>query len=151
MISQTAEYALRAIVFLAEKGSKPQTIQQIARVTQVPAGYLSKVMQGLARSGLVNSQRGLHGGFTLAATPSELTIYEIVQAVDPIPRITRCPLNNPAHATELCALHRRLDEAAAQVERSFRESTVADLLTKPIFHEEENRDEATPEPATAVA
>jgi Rrf2 family protein len=93
-------------------------------------------MQGLARQGLVNSQRGLHGGFSLARAPEEMTIYEVVQAVDPIPRITRCPLNLPAHKHELCALHCRLDEAAAQVERSFRESTLADLLNKPIFPEE---------------
>ena len=66
MISQTAEYALRAIVYLAGQ-ELPQTTQQIAATTRVPAGYLSKVLQALARGGLVHSQRGLHGGFTLAA------------------------------------------------------------------------------------
>ena len=127
MISQTAEYALRAMVFLAEEG-EPRTIQQIAGVTRVPSGYLSKVMQGMARQGLVRSQRGLGGGFALAVPPEKLTIYDIVQAVDPVQRITHCPLNLPAHQRELCPLHRRLDDAARLTEESFRASRLADLI-----------------------
>ncbi|HZO87036.1 MAG TPA: Rrf2 family transcriptional regulator [Chthonomonadaceae bacterium] len=133
MLSQTAEYALRAVVFLAEQGNKPHTIQQIAAATQVPAGYLAKVMQALARHELVLSQRGLGGGFTLAIPAEKLTIYEVIQAVDPIRRITKCPLNNPAHERQLCALHRRLDEAMEAVEQSFRASTVAEMASALIF------------------
>lgn len=133
MISQTAEYALRAVVFLAEHGPCAKTIQEIARATRVPAGYLSKVMQALARAHIVHSQRGLGGGFALAVSPSDITIYTVVQTVDPIVRITRCPLDHPGHCEELCALHQRLDEATAAIEESFRQSTVADLLVKPIF------------------
>lgn len=130
MISQTAEYALRAAAFLAEAESA-QTTVQIAAATQVPSGYLAKVLQALVRAGVVRSQRGLGGGFVLALPPSELSVYDVVQAVDPIARITRCPLNNPDHATELCALHRRLDEAAAQVEASFRQCPLSELVASP--------------------
>jgi Rrf2 family protein len=141
MLSQTAEYALRAVVYLAQNDNRPATIKQIAGPTQVPPGYLAKVMQSRARSGLLISQRGLGGGFTLAVAPETLTIYKVIQAVDPITRITRCPLNNPAHATELCALHKRLDQAAALIEESFRNATVADMLAKPAF-------EIAPEPGS---
>ena len=92
MFSQTAEYALRAVVFLAAQDGVPRTTQEIARATQVPTGYLSKVMQGLGRARLVLSQRGLHGGFTLARPAAELTVLDIIQAVDPIQRIRSCPL-----------------------------------------------------------
>lgn len=54
MISQTAEYALRAIVFLADQRGTPRTTAQIAEVTQIPAGYLAKVMQSLSRVKLVH-------------------------------------------------------------------------------------------------
>src|SRR5579871_6722562 len=80
MFSQTAEYALRAVVFLASQEGKPRTTQEIALATKVPIGYLSKVMQGLGRKGLVHSQRGLHGGFTLARSAEELTVLDIIQA-----------------------------------------------------------------------
>jgi Rrf2 family transcriptional regulator, nitric oxide-sensitive transcriptional repressor len=137
MISQTAEYALRAVVYLAEQDGQSRTIQQIARATQVPAGYLSKVMQELARHGLVHSQRGLGGGFTLTRLPAEITVYDVVQAVDPIQRIRQCPLGKPEHAENLCPLHRRLDEAAATVEESFRCSRISEMIFLPVFQQAE--------------
>lgn len=130
MISQTAEYALRAIVHLAERAGAPQTTQQIAQVTCVPAGYLAKVMQGLSRMGLVKAQRGLHGGFTLAVPAEELTVLDVVQAVDPVQRIKSCPLGIEGHQT-LCPLHSRLDDAAAMVEKALGASTIAELLLEP--------------------
>ena len=130
MFSQTAEYALRAAVYLASQGDEPRTVQQIADVTLVPAGYLSKVMQALSRADLVHSQRGLHGGFTLAVSAKDLTVYDIVQAVDPIRRIKRCPLGLKGHIN-LCPLHRRMDNAIALVEAALKESTIAELLTEP--------------------
>jgi Rrf2 family protein len=131
MISQTVDYALRAVVYLADQGEAARTIQQIAAVTKVPPPYLSKVMQNLGRAGLVHSQRGLHGGFTLARRPTELTIWEVVQAVEPLQRIRECPLGLAAHRLRLCPLHKRLDDALATIERAFRETTVAEVLAEP--------------------
>jgi Rrf2 family protein len=129
MISQTAEYALRAIVYLAAQGGDARTAQQIAGVTRVPAGYLSKVMQGLSRAGLVHSQRGLHGGFTLAVPAAGLSVFDVVQAVDPLRRIRSCPLGLKGHLN-LCPLHRRLDQALNRVEEALRESSIAELLAE---------------------
>lgn len=130
MISQTAEYALRAVVYLASRPEAAQTTQQIAAATRVPAGYLSKVMQGLSRAGLVHSQRGLHGGFTLGVPADRLTVFDVVQAVDPLRRIRSCPLGIKGHIN-LCPLHRRLDSAVGLVEKALRESTIAELLAEP--------------------
>jgi Rrf2 family protein len=130
MISQTAEYALRAIVYLADEKETPQTTQQIAEITRVPAGYLAKVMQGLSRAGLVHAQRGLHGGFTLAVPAGELTVLDVVQAVDPLRRIKHCPLGIEGHQS-LCPLHRRLDNAVAMVEKALGDTTIAALLAEP--------------------
>lgn len=130
MFSQTAEYALRAIVYLASRAGTPQTVQQMAEVTRVPAGYLSKVMQSLSRAALVHSQRGLHGGFTLSRPAAELTVLDVVQAVDPIRRIRSCPLGLKGHLN-LCPLHRRIDQALAMVEDALRRSTIAELLAEP--------------------
>src|SRR5580692_5034819 len=130
MISQTAEYALRAIVYLADENKTPQTTQQIAEVTRVPAGYLAKVMQGLSRAGLVHAQRGLHGGFSLAVSADKLTVLDVVQAVDPLRRIKHCPLGLEGHQA-LCPLHRRLDNAVAMVEKALGDTTIAALLAEP--------------------
>lgn len=131
MISQTAEYALRAVAFLVGASGEGRTTRQIADVTRVPVPYLSKVIQALARAGVVQSQRGLHGGVSLLKDPETLSVYDVIQAVDPLQRITTCPLGLEAHGSHLCPLHRRLDDAFAQVEQAFRQSTVADLLREP--------------------
>ena len=128
MISQTAEYALRAIVFLAENPTVSHTTQEIAAATQVKPAYLSKVLQNLSRNGLVTSQRGLGGGFVLAKPPAEINLYDVMQSVDPLQRVHSCPLKIQAHATNLCPLHRRLDHAMALVEKSFRETHLSDLM-----------------------
>jgi Rrf2 family nitric oxide-sensitive transcriptional repressor len=131
MISQTAEYALRAITHLAYNAGTPQTNKQISVSTHVPMPYLSKVLQSMTRAGLIHSQRGLHGGFTLTRSPNDLSVFEVIQAVDPMPRIHTCPLGLASHGTNLCPLHRRLDEAMGLVEKAFRESTIADVIAEP--------------------
>jgi len=131
MISQTTEYALRAVVYLAQHAHESWTTKQIAAATRVPAGYLSKVLQGLSRAGLIHSQRGRHGGFQLARDPEDLTVLEVVNAVEPIRRITRCPLNLASHGADLCPLHKTLDRTLALVENAFTEAKVSDLLGRP--------------------
>jgi Rrf2 family protein len=129
MFSQTLEYALRSVVAIAQQGGRPCTAKAIAELTEIPLAFLSKLMQGLVRAGIVDSQRGLHGGFVLVKEPDVLTIWEIVQVVDPIQRIERCPLKIRSHGTKLCPLHRKIDDAMAATEAMFRQTTVADLLS----------------------
>jgi Rrf2 family nitric oxide-sensitive transcriptional repressor len=133
MISQTAEYALRAVVFLAENTDSRWTAQRIAEATQVPPGYLATDLHTVARPAVVDALRGVHGGFSLRKAPDQVTVLEVIEAVDPIPRIRSCPLNLEAHRDQLCPLHDRLDKATALVEESFRASTLADLLGRQTF------------------
>ncbi len=127
MFSQTVEYALRAMMYLASLDGAPVASERIAASTHVPPGYLSKVMRDLVLGKLVDSYRGPGGGFALAARPDAITIFDVVRAVDPIRRIQKCPVGNPDH-TDLCRLHRRLDSALADIEHSLRQTTLAELL-----------------------
>lgn len=125
MISHTVEYALRAMIYLT--GLKPGTSANseiIAKRTKVPKGYLSKILRDLVVADLIKSQRGPNGGFCLAREPAAISMIDIVNAIEPIKRITACPLGNPAHV-ELCPLHRRLDDALASIEQSFKLTTLA--------------------------
>ena len=131
MLSQTVEYALRAATYLAASPKQSRTVDQIAAATHVPVTYLSKVMQQLVREDILVSRRGAGGGFMLARSPERVRILEIVQAVDPIERITTCPLGLAAHGKRLCPLHRRLDNALATMEKAFAASTLAEILAEP--------------------
>jgi Rrf2 family protein len=131
MFSQTVEYALRAVAFLADHAPDACTTDEISVATKVPHAYLSKVLQNLRRNEIVRSQRGIGGGVTLVKSPEQLTILEVVNAVEPIQRITTCPLGLKSHGKRLCPLHRRMDDALATIERSFGQTTLAELLAEP--------------------
>ncbi|MEZ6121908.1 MAG: Rrf2 family transcriptional regulator [Planctomycetaceae bacterium] len=131
MFSQTVEYALRAVIHLAQYAPKARKTQDIAKATQVPAAYLTKVLQNLGAHGIVRLQRGVGGGVSLDRSPDQITILDIVNAVDPIQRITTCPLQLSNHGVRLCALHRRMDNALKGIEEAFGSTTMAELLKDP--------------------
>ena len=131
MFSQKVEYALRAVVCLASEAPSARTVEQIAQATRVPQAYLAKLVQELVHAGIFRSQRGVGGGISLVKSPAELTILEVVNAVDPIVRIRHCPLGLAAHGVNLCPLHKRLDQALAHVEDAFRATTLAEVLAEP--------------------
>jgi Rrf2 family protein len=131
MISQTSEYALRAISFLAKQYPELTTASEIAATTLVPHAYLVKVLQALRRAGIVTSQRGIGGGVRLGVPPSQLTMLQVINAVEPVQRIRACPLGLASHRSKLCSLHSRLDKAMALIEEVLSESTLAEMLAEP--------------------
>lgn len=128
MISQSAEYALRALICVARSRGTPLTTQQIADHAKIPPGYLAKILQTLAKSGLVSGQRGLNGGFVLTADPETLTLLDVVRLTDASRRIDTCPLG--IHGRHLCSLHRHLDDAAVAVESLLARTTLGQLLAE---------------------
>jgi Rrf2 family protein len=129
MFSQTVEYALRAMVYLASQPEEASNSEKIAEATQVPAGYLSKVMRDLVVGGLLSSQRGPNGGFTLARPADKISILDVINSVDPIRRISECPLGNPLHV-KLCPLHQRLDNALAAIETEFAKTSLDEIIVE---------------------
>jgi Rrf2 family protein len=119
------------MVVLAREPDSPQTAQSIASRSQVPADYLIKVMGSLGRAGLVQAQRGRNGGFALKRSADAIRILDVVNAVDPLKRIRRCPLGLEEHRRALCALHRKMDDAIQHVENVFATTTLADVLAQP--------------------
>lgn len=129
MFSQTSEYALRAMVQLAFAGQAGCSTDDLASKTQVPRAYLSKVLQGLRTSGLILSKRGAGGGVCLTRPPGEITILDVINAVDPIQRIHTCPLRLQSHGVRLCSLHSKIDDALSLIEQSFRSTTLEQLTS----------------------
>ncbi len=129
LLSDAAEYGLRAAVWLGRQRGQTRKVREIAEGTKAPPGYLIKVLQSLAKAGILSAQRGTLGGFTLERDPAQLTVLEVINAIDPVERISTCPLES--HGADLCPMHRQIDEAMARIEESFASVTVADLLTPP--------------------
>lgn len=130
LFSQTTEYAVRAVVWLAENnGDGLVGAQTIAAGTQVPPSFLPKILQELCKAGLVSSRVGASGGFELCYGPEELTVLDVVNAVAPIQRYTGCPLGLKKHRKMRCSMHASLDEALENVEKVLSGTTIADILS----------------------
>jgi Rrf2 family transcriptional regulator, nitric oxide-sensitive transcriptional repressor len=127
MLSMTAEYALRAVACLSAPPQLPLSADLLAERTKVPRRYLTRVLQDLARAGLVHSRPGPGGGYELAKESAEVTILDVVNAVSPLERIRACPLGLKSHI-KLCPLHAELDRAYAATEAAFAGVTIKELL-----------------------
>lgn len=126
MLTQTSEYALRAMGALAARPGETVPAADLATQAGVPPPYLAKIMQQLAAAGFVSGRRGIGGGYALAVDPARVTALEIVMALGPIRR--------PRPASEIDeladgfgALHRCLDETAQCVLDQLQRTSIEDL------------------------
>ncbi len=133
MLSKTAEYALRAVVFMGGLRGQAASADLLSEKTKTPRRYLHRVLQDLVAAGLVSSRSGPGGGYELARDTGKIAILDVVNAVSPVERINTCPLGLKSH-TKLCPLHRELDKAYAATEAAFKKVTIKKLLasTNPI-------------------
>lgn len=130
MLSQTAEYALRAVLYLAEHADeRPLRVGETASALRIPRNYLSKIFHQLARAGVLVSLRGKAGGFRLAAPPERVPLIRIVTLFDRVEGQRRCLLGRPQCSDRTaCAAHTRWKDVAERIAQFFRETTLADLL-----------------------
>ncbi len=103
---------------------------QLAEVTHVPMNYLAKVLQLLAKAELITGRRGVGGGYRLNRPATEITMLDVINAIDPICRINECPLKLENHADGLCPLHSRLDSAAKLLIEKFEGITLYDMFAE---------------------
>ena len=129
MLSQTAEYALRAVLFLADRGGESASGDDIARHLGIPRNYLSKTLHRLAREGVLVSARGKGGGFRLAIDPGQLTLLRVVEPFDQLSGERRCLLGRAECSDRNpCPAHNQWRLVSERVSTFFRERTVADLV-----------------------
>ena len=133
MLSQTAEYALRAAVWLAEHSEGPVRVGDLAHALKVPQNYLSKTMHQLARAGVLTSLRGKNGGFQLARSPGAIRLLEIVAPFEPVGERRTCVLGRAVCSDAApCRAHDRWKEVARATTAFFSGTTLADLLRAPV-------------------
>ncbi len=103
---------------------------QLAEVTLVPMNYLAKVLQSLAKAELITGRRGVGGGYRLARPATEISMLDVINAINPIEPIHECPLKLENHSGKLCPLHSRLDQAARSLIERFEGITLHDMLSE---------------------
>lgn len=128
MLSQAVGYAVTAMGHIASAGGNPVLVREVASAAEIPAPYLAKIVQMLSRRGLVNTQRGVGGGVTLAKPATEIFMYDVCVALDdPIVRPT-CMLGTTECSDErACPAHKFWSASRAKILEFLQATSVADI------------------------
>jgi Rrf2 family iron-sulfur cluster assembly transcriptional regulator len=132
MITKTGMHAVRAMVALAQlpKGAYAGA-GRIAAEIGAPQNYLGKLLQTLAREGLVQSQKGLGGGFCLARHPRRISLYDVVEPIEHLGRWSECILGRSACSdTHPCTIHNRWKKVRTAYLDMLKQTTIADLVSR---------------------
>ncbi len=128
MISQTAEHALRAVLYLARQAG-PTPAVEIAAALGAPSNYLSKTLHRLAKAGVVVGTRGPTGGFRLTVPADELPLLRVIEAFDEPRGSGTCLLGGRrCNPDDPCAAHIRWTAIKQEARAGLARTTVADLL-----------------------
>lgn len=133
-LSQTAEYALRAMTHLAIQERVAVRASDLSEATQVPVHYLSKVMRRLVAAGLLVSQKGHGGGFMLARSPEKIRFVDVLDAVGEGPGREQCAFGwGACDARHPCPMHdawSRLNQTLSDWAHATRLSDVVPKVTR---------------------
>lgn len=128
MLTQATGYAATALGCIASMGGAPILIKEIAEACHIPAPYLAKIVNMLARKGLVSTQRGVGGGVTLGREPTKLTLYDLCIALDDPIVQRRCMLGTADCTDErACPAHQFWTGQRARQVAFLQETTVAEI------------------------
>ena len=128
MVSQAVGYAATALGYVAAAGGRPVLVKDIAQAAQIPAPYLAKIVQALARKGLVRTQRGIGGGVSLSRPAEGISLFELCQALDDPAVQQRCMLGTAQCSDErACPAHRFWTAQRARHLEFLQKMTVADV------------------------
>jgi Rrf2 family iron-sulfur cluster assembly transcriptional regulator len=107
IFSRQCEYAIQALIYLAKKPPENWTsIKEIAEQLKIPQHFLGKIMQSLSTKGMLNSQKGLFGGFALGKPSKEIFLFDIIEAIDGDAYRTECILGFPNCSSKApCPVH----------------------------------------------
>ena len=133
-LSRKSDYALRAVIYLARLSPEQYgRVSQIAKARSIPQAFLAQILPLLANRGVVRSQQGAHGGYTLARRPSEISFLEIIEAVEGPLRLNKCTgeHHDDCMLQESCEMHSVWSKAQKQTADFLRNVTMADMLEAP--------------------
>ncbi len=129
LIKRNTDYALRALVYMAEMGGeKPYPMGDIATATGAPETFLRKVVQKLDAAGVVVTKRGVGGGVSFLKAPEAISVFEVVEAVQGPLAINKCFVSDRECIDQAaCLIRKNLGKIQADVVDLFKTATVAKL------------------------
>ena len=137
MFSKGCEYGIRALTVIAEAGKENRKIgiKEICKSSKTPESFTAKILQNLVKRGIVSSQKGPAGGFYLSKKLENITLYDIVEAIDGKGIFSKCGLGlSECNANRPCPLHSQFEVVRNQLNQMCHNNTLKDLVEG--FYEE---------------
>jgi Rrf2 family transcriptional regulator, iron-sulfur cluster assembly transcription factor len=130
LLSRACEYAIQAALYLAEHDDTPYiSVKEIAERNEISFHFLGKIVQTLTQKGILASYKGPKGGVRLARPPEEITVLQIVEAIDGLAVLQKCVLGLPECGDEHpCALHNQWGRIRAEIYEMLNGKSIAQLL-----------------------
>jgi len=131
-VTRAAEYAIRCMLYLSRQGEGPLVSrQEIARQADIPAHFLAKIAQDLAKAGLIEIRQGARGGFALSRPPSAISLLEVVETMIGEIQLNDC-IGRPAgcKSSDNCAVHRVWWKAREQLRGTLRQVSLEQLIAE---------------------
>lgn len=132
MFSKACEYALRATIYIAQKGSEEKKIgiDEIAKAIDSPQHFTAKILQFLSRDNVISSVKGPNGGFFITATQKQLPVRAVLRALNEDTLLEKCVLGlNECSESKPCPMHAKYKSIKHQLIQLFESKTIADLAS----------------------
>ena len=105
-IKRETDYAIRCVYYLAEKDKQVVMVDEISREMKAPRSFVAKILQKLAKAGIVNSYVGVRGGFYLAREPEKISLYDIITVIEGPIALNKCTVSDRSCSlSRTCRVH----------------------------------------------
>ena len=140
-ITRTGEYGLRGLLFLTKQPTdRLFLVSEVSKAQGITKTYLAKIFQRLSKTGLLKSTRGLNGGFNLGKPAKEITMKQVIEALEGPIALNRCLLRHgECDEEESCPLHEVFEEAQEKFLEVLDRTTIEDLARQDIRNERKGR------------
>lgn len=131
LITRASEYAILSLIVLS-KASAPMDSETLSRELSIPKSFLAKILQALAKKEILKSFKGVHGGFSLALLPKDISMLEVMSAVEgKAPAVFECAPSRedcPSDRANICSIWPFLNKLQGKIDLFLAELTLADIL-----------------------
>ncbi|HAM53201.1 MAG TPA: Rrf2 family transcriptional regulator [Nitrospiraceae bacterium] len=142
-ITRETDYAVRCVLYLAKNVGSIMVVDSIAGDAGIPKSFLAKILQKLAKAGIVKSTRGVKGGFQLAKEPDELSLMCVIEAIQGHPALNICVLDSKKCSRScFCSIHPVWMDIQGEIEKKLDRYSISGLAKEEISREQQRREQS---------
>ncbi len=131
LITRKADYAVRCVLYLSKEPEQVASVNDIAKKMHIPQTFLAKILQLLMKAGIVESNRGIKGGFKLTKSPGDISLYDVVMAVEGPIATNMCAVDKKVcRLSNSCVVHPIWVDLKKEIEERLKEENFLRLLKR---------------------